>query len=128
VRRQHRSNSATANITGIQKHLSSGQQRAFTQDERKDNMKTKLMALVLLAGGSLFAQTRLSNGAGDNRGYHPQATSSYSGYHVAARNEQRGFEQNRDRGFAHDRDRSRDFDRDGDRDEGRFYSNGFRGR
>ena len=91
-------------------------------------MKTKLMALVLLAGGSLFAQTRLSNGAVNNRSYHPQVTSSYSGYHVAARNEQRGFEQERNRGFAQDRNRSRDFDRDGDRDEGRFYSNGFRGR
>jgi hypothetical protein len=128
VRRRRRSNSSTANVADILKHLSSGQQRAFTQDERKDNMKTKLMALVLLAGGSLFAQTRLSNGTGNNRGYHPQVTSSYNGYHVAARNEQRGFEQNRNRGFAQDRNRSRDFDRDGDRDQGSFYSNGFRGR
>jgi hypothetical protein len=91
-------------------------------------MKTKLMALVLLAGGSLFAQTRLSNGAGNSRGYHPQVTSSYSGYQVSARNEQHGFEQNRNRGFAQDRNRSRDFDRDGDRDQASFYSNGFRGR
>ena len=93
-------------------------------------MKTKLMALVLLAGGSLFAQTRLSNGAGNNRGYHPQLTSSYSGYHVAARNDRdiRDFEQNRNRGFAQDRNRRRDFDRDGDCDQASFYSNGFRGR
>ena len=93
-------------------------------------MKTKLMALVLLAGGSLFAQTRLSSGAGNNRGYHPQLTSSYRGYHVAARNDRdiRDFEQNRNRGFAQDRNRRRDFDRDGDRDQESFYSNGFRGR
>ena len=90
-------------------------------------MKTKLMALVLLAGGSLFAQTRLSSGAGDNRSYHPQATSSYSRYQAAARNDRRfdnrddrDIEQNRNRGFAQDRD--------GDRDGGSFYSNRFRGR
>jgi hypothetical protein len=118
-------------------------------------MKTKLMALVLLAGGSLFAQTRLSSGAGNNRSYHPQPAPSYSGYQVAARTEQRsfdnrdndayarqsyisGFEQNRNRGFAQDRNRSGGFDQDGDRDyrsqgyeqnirQGSFYSNGVRG-
>ena len=117
----------------IHKHLSRGQRRAFTQGERKDNMKTKLMALVLLAGSSLFAQTRMSSGAGNNRAYHSQAP-SYSNYQVETRTVQRfdnrdnrSFEQDRYRGFAQDRNRSRDFDRDGDRDEGRFYSNRFRG-
>lgn len=92
------------------------------------------MALVLLAGSSLFAQTRMSSGAGNNRAYHSQAP-SYSNYQVETRTVQRfdnrdnrSFEQDRYRGFAQDRNRSRDFDRDGDRDEGRFYSNGFRGR
>ena len=96
-------------------------------------MKTKLMALVLLAGSSLFAQTRLSSGAGNNRGYQSQAAPSYSGYQVETRTEQRfdnhdsrGFEQDR-RGFAEDRNRRRDFDRDDDRDQGSFYSNRFRG-
>jgi hypothetical protein len=109
-------------------------------------MKTKLMALVLLAGSSLFAQTRLSSGAGNNRGYHPQPAPSYSGYQVANHNNDafarqsysRGFEQNRNRGFAYGRNRSGGFDQDGDRDyrgqgyaqnirQGSFYSNGFRG-
>lgn len=38
-------------------------------------MKTKLLALVLLAGGSMFAQTRFSIGiniGGNSRGYYPQ--------------------------------------------------------
>jgi WXXGXW repeat (2 copies) len=38
-------------------------------------MKTKLLALVLLAGGSMFAQTRFSIGihiGGNGRGYYPQ--------------------------------------------------------
>jgi hypothetical protein len=110
-------------------------------------MKTKLMALILLAGGSLFAQTRLSNSPGNNRGYHSQAAPSYSGYQVVARTEQRSFD-NRDndayarqsytRGFEQDRNTIRGFDRGGDRDDyrgqgyeqnirqGSFYSNGFR--
>src|ERR1700730_2582448 len=39
-------------------------------------MTTKLLALALLAGGSMFAQTRFSfgiTGGGSNRGYQPQA-------------------------------------------------------
>src|SRR5437016_5868784 len=38
-------------------------------------MKTKLIALMLLAGGAMFAQTRFSFGVsvGNNRGYYTQA-------------------------------------------------------
>jgi hypothetical protein len=89
-------------------------------------MKTKLMALVLLAGSSLFAQSRLSSGAGNNRGYHSQAAPSYSGYQVETRTERR-FDNRDTRGFEQDRNRRRDFDRDDDRDQGSFYSNRFRG-
>ena len=44
-------------------------------------MKTKLLAVALLAGGSMFAQTRFSIGVsvgGYDRGYYPQAPPAYA--------------------------------------------------
>jgi hypothetical protein len=99
-------------------------------------MKTKLLALVLLAGGSVFAQTRFSSGEntqGFDRGYRVQTS-------VTARSPQRDDNRryenddarrgdNRsDRAFSvgFDRDDSRSHvqnwrwdDRDGDRFRGR---------
>lgn len=39
--------------------------------ERRDDMKTKLIALMLLAGGSLMAETHFSIGIGVGPGYYP---------------------------------------------------------
>src|SRR5713101_3719112 len=96
-------------------------------------MKTKLLALVLLAGGSLFAETRFSFGiniGGYAPGYYPPprpvvgywAQRPYGGaYWVAPRYEyhryydgywRRDFDRHRDRDW--DRDRDRDWDRDRD--------------
>jgi hypothetical protein len=86
-------------------------------------MKTKLLAMILLAGGSMFAQTRFSFGinvGGNARGYHQPAVPSYrGGYQVAPRYDNRYNEQNRFQ--------SRSFDRDGDRDDrGRGYGHDYR--
>jgi hypothetical protein len=52
-------------------------------------MKTKLLALMLLAGGSMFAQTRFSqagNAHADERGFRAPTTDRHE---VAGRNSQR---------------------------------------
>src|ERR1700730_14269844 len=72
---------AAARLPRILKHLTSGQQRAHRVGRRKANMKTKLLAVALLAGGSMFAQTRFSIGVsvgGYDRGYYPQAPPAYA--------------------------------------------------
>ena len=46
-------------------HLAFGPCHAFTQGRKAgQNMKTKVLAMMLLAGGSMFAQTRFSVGIG----------------------------------------------------------------
>ena len=107
-------------------------------------MKTKLLALVLLAGGSVFAQTRFSNGGNTqayNRSYPTAPTAfSHSGYQVAGRNQQSGGDNNRyeneythngdDQGFK--RENAFGFGRDGfqnrgsDRNDIRGHAQNFR--
>jgi len=119
-------------------------------------MKAKLLALALLAGGSMFAQTRFSMGidvGGSGHGYYTQAppgrnvwVNGYwavrpynNGYQVtpgynhgyAQQCFDRGGERNENRGF--NRDRDRDDDNRGRGNERNFrpgngYGNGFRGR
>jgi hypothetical protein len=118
-------------------------------------MKTKLLALMILAGGSMFAQTRFSIGigvGGHGTGYYQPAPPSYradasprpgpdSRYNNAFVQQgfTRGLDQDRDRDFDRDRnwDRDRDWDRRTDRDGGpdddhgrrsNGFSNEFRGR
>src|ERR1041385_8347373 len=49
--------------------IACGPARASGQVRRTDLMKTKLLALALLAGGSMFAQTRFSIGVGVGPSY-----------------------------------------------------------
>src|ERR1019366_877283 len=61
---------------------------------RKDNMKTKLPALLLLAGTSIFAQTRYATGGnsqGYDRGYTvARAPFSHTRNQVSGPSQQRG--------------------------------------
>jgi hypothetical protein len=51
------------------------------QGGNKTNMKTKLMALILVAGGSLFAQTQFSVGVNfGSPGYYPPAPVAVHAY------------------------------------------------
>ncbi len=62
------------------KHLNSGQPRAIYRAGGSIKMKTKLLALALLAGSSMFAQTRFSIGVhigGYNPGYYAPAPYPY---------------------------------------------------
>ena len=104
-----------------------------------DNMKTKLLAMAFLAGGSIFAQTRFSHTGGmaaDEHGYRAQTASSYTEYHYATRNPQRdnneryenarhddgrNFEHGRGFGLEHDSFRNRGFDRDDIREGAHNY-------
>jgi hypothetical protein len=77
-------------------------------------MKTKFLAIMLLAGGSMFAQTRFSVGiglGGNGRGFY-QPPPSYSSYQFVPRFDSR-FNDSDDRrdstgGFASDRNRGFD--------------------
>lgn len=110
-------------------------------------MKTKLLALALLAGGTMFAQTRFSIGitvGGNNRGYYAQPApyayaQPYNGYQAQPYYDNgyanQGYARANDRGRDFDRDRDRDDDRDRDRGNGRYeyrqqnsYRGGFRDR
>lgn len=107
-------------------------------------MKTKLLAMMLLAGGSMFAQNRFSIGigvGGHGTGYYQPAPPSYGQgrYQVAPPYDDRYNNAYAQQGFTRglDQDRDRDWDRrvdrDGDRDDdhGRRnngFSNEFRGR
>lgn len=115
-------------------------------------MKTKLLALALLAGGSLFAETRFSIGihiGGNAPGYYaPPAyaavrppcpgpdyvwTDGYWDQGSGRRNWVNGFWNRRPsfRAFDHDRgryQRGRDFNRDDNRGRGNSFGNGFRNR
>jgi hypothetical protein len=102
-------------------------------------MKTKLMALALLAGGSMFAATRVSIGVGIG-GYAPGYYQPQPAYVAAppcpgpdyiwsdgrwTRRPVARYEYRSD--YRHDRDfdRDRHYDRDRDRDS---YRNSYRGR
>jgi hypothetical protein len=119
-------------------------------------MKKKLLPLMLLAGGCMFAETHLSIGVGiGNPGYYgPQAAvvgvrppcpgPGYTwtdGYRAAGGSWVAGYwappyqsyvaapryRNYRGRDWDRDRhDRDHDWDRDHDRDRGRGYGNGFR--
>jgi hypothetical protein len=110
-------------------------------------MKTKLLAVILLAGGSMFAQTRFSFGTttSDNNhsGYYRQTAPSNSSQ-ATPRYEQRNSDNryedaygSRDsiRGFRQDRDRDSNRDQDDNRGrapvaryENNHYGNRFGGR
>jgi hypothetical protein len=90
-------------------------------------MKMKLMALVLLAGGSMFAQTRFSNGGNShtyNQGYQVQASPRYSDHQVKVRNQWRDDDDRYENRY----DRSRDsrFVREDRGGFERHYESGFR--
>ena len=107
-------------------------------------MKTKLLAMMLLAGGSMFAQTRFSVGVGFNQGPAVYASNIppcpgpgytwLNGYwHAPAIRTGFGFAPRFDNHFrdrdvhARDYDRGRDFNgRDNGHDRGN--GDGFRGR
>jgi hypothetical protein len=105
-------------------------------------MKTKLFAMMLLAGGSMFAQSRFSNGFGsgnfasaerapvassrsNGHGYAQPSFNNYSSNGYAQQGFQRDFIQDRDRQFGDERDRNHSFASDQSRDN-RENSRGFR--
>jgi hypothetical protein len=105
-------------------------------------MKTKLLAMMLLAGGSMFAQSRFSNGFGSGsfqsadrapaassrsigHGYAQPSFNTYSNNAYGQQGFQRGFSQDRDRQFGDEHDRNRSFAFDQSRDN-RGNSGGFR--
>ena len=112
-------------------------------------MKTKLLAIMLLVGGSVFAQSRFSNGAGSGRfasadrapitssrsiGHqvaqpHVQSRfSNYSNNAYADRGFQCGFNQDRNRGFGQEPDRTISFQRNQNRqnsENSRGFGEGF---
>jgi hypothetical protein len=102
-------------------------------------MKTKLFAMMLLAGGSMFAQSRVSNGFGSGslasadhapvassrsigHGYAQPSFNTYSNNAYAQQGFQRGFTQDRDRHRNFASDQSRD-----NRENSRGFGQGFRG-
>jgi hypothetical protein len=110
-------------------------------------MKTKLLALALLAGGSMFAQTRFTFSVGTggyNRGYYNAAPAPYVQGRFPCpgpdyfwngryweRQQQYGYQAqrgyyDRDQRWDRDRDRDRDHDRDHDRDFRRDRDDGYR--
>jgi hypothetical protein len=108
-------------------------------------MKTKLLAMMLLAGGSMFAQSRFSNGFGSgsfastdhtpvassrsiSHGYVQPSFNTYSNNAYGQQGFQRGFTQDRDRQFGDELDRNRSFASDHSRDNRenpRRFSDGF---
>lgn len=93
-------------------------------------MKTKLriLAVMLIAGGTMFARTRVSIGIGVGS-YAPSyyAPPSYQTYQPPRyENTYRDDDRDRDRDHDRDRDRARDWDRDGDRDHDRSYHTSYR--
>ena len=103
-------------------------------------MKTKLLVLVLLAGGSMFAQTRFSFGVnigGRAPGYYAAVRPAYPGpgYVWVDGYWDRNYGRNVwVAGYwtrpapRYEERYERDRDRDHDRDRDRRYGNGFRGR
>jgi hypothetical protein len=101
-------------------------------------MKTKLLAIMLLVGGSVFAQSPFSNGAGSGRfasadrapitsprsirhqvaqPYVQPSFSKYSNNTYADQDWQRGLNQYRNRGFGQVRERSTSFQRNQNRQD-----------
>src|SRR5579862_1571667 len=104
-------------------------------------MKTKLLAMMVLAGGSMFAQSRFSNGFGNDSltaadrapvassrstGHsHAQPSfNTYSNNGYTQQGFQRDFTQDGDRQFGDERDRTLSFASDHSRDN-RENSRGF---
>jgi len=104
-------------------------------------MKTKLLAMMLLAGGSMFAQTRLSIGidfGGHNGGFY-QAPPVYAFQYSSRRFENhfrdndrrefnRRFDDDRHRGFEQDRRGNRNGFNGQDTRQGHDSEHGSRGR